>query len=154
MKHKALDIAKYFLGLGAGDTVPISHMKLQKLIYIANGINIAKYSNGTDIAPLIEEEVEAWPYGPVVRVVYNEYKRFGNNPIVVSPDFPELNEDSIGSIIDAWGIGKDIGAIKLSNWTHLPDSPWTKARKEGKTVIPDTYIKEYFSKYVNNPNPA
>lgn len=58
----AIDVAKYFLILvdrEAGDT--ITELKLQKLMYIAQGIHLALYDS-----PLFKEEIEAWQDGPVV----------------------------------------------------------------------------------------
>ncbi len=48
----------------AGDV--ITQLKLQKLMYIAQGIHLALYD-----APLFKEEIEAWQHGPVVRELYS-----------------------------------------------------------------------------------
>lgn len=66
----AIDVAKYLLILvdrEAGDA--ITQLKLQKLMYIAQGIHLALYDK-----PLLKEEIEAWQHGPVVRELYNEFK--------------------------------------------------------------------------------
>ena len=55
----------------------IDPMKLQKLIYYAHSWSLAVYGE-----PLIEEDIEAWSWGPVVRSVYLEFKDFGSKPIV------------------------------------------------------------------------
>jgi uncharacterized phage-associated protein len=72
----AMAVAEYFLTLQeeeAGDL--ISHMKLQELLYYAQGLHLAL--NGR---PLFDDTIEAWTHGPVVPTVYREFKRFGEIP--------------------------------------------------------------------------
>jgi hypothetical protein len=49
----------------------ISHLKLQKLMYYAQGWGLVFLK-----APLFDEEPEAWVNGPVYRSVYNKFKGF------------------------------------------------------------------------------
>ena len=79
----AHDVAKYFLSLideDAGDT--ISNLKLQKLVYYAQGFHLALFDR-----PLFNEEVKAWMHGPVVPDLYHEYKIYGSNAIPMPDDF-------------------------------------------------------------------
>jgi uncharacterized phage-associated protein len=72
-KLSCYDIARYFLAQideEAGDL--ISNMKLQKLVYYAQGVNIALHNR-----PLFPESLEAWTYGPVVPELFHTYKRYG-----------------------------------------------------------------------------
>ena len=65
-----LDIAKYFLYLdntNEGDGV--SNLKLQKLVYYAQGYYSAIFDN-----PLFSNEISAWTHGPVISDLYHEYK--------------------------------------------------------------------------------
>lgn len=146
--YSAVSIANKYVDLSIKEKLTISNMKLQKLIYIANGVCLAKNDE-----PLIIEQIEVWPYGPVIRSVYNTYKIFGNSNI--SPKFfgsfdlgEDLDNKAMLAFQDAWNIGKDISAIKLSNWTHNPDSPWTKAKSENLFTIPDEYMQNYFKKFL------
>ncbi|MFQ5632018.1 MAG: Panacea domain-containing protein, partial [bacterium] len=52
-------IANYFIDFARKDGVAISPMKLQKLVYFAHGYYLAITGQ-----PLIEEEIQAWRYGP------------------------------------------------------------------------------------------
>ena len=64
------DAAKYFLAQvseDAGDL--ISNLKLQKLLYYAQGFHLALYDQ-----PLFPEAIEAWTHGPVVPDLYRHYK--------------------------------------------------------------------------------
>ena len=59
LPYKAITIAYYFLEQGERENIPISPMKLQKLIYFAHGWCLAIRREA-----LIMESVEAWKYGP------------------------------------------------------------------------------------------
>jgi uncharacterized phage-associated protein len=66
------DVANYFLVLvdrEAGDT--ITQLKLQKLIYFAQGISLALLDR-----PLFNEEIEAWKQEAVVRVLQKIFDNF------------------------------------------------------------------------------
>jgi len=146
--HSAVEIADKYVQLAKKENCLFSHMKLQKLIYISNGISLALNDE-----PLINEHIEAWPYGPVVSSVYHTFKIFGNSNIVTGvfgqyPLNPKLSEKELTAFNDAWQIAKGISAIKLSNWTHNPDSPWSKAKNEGLDIIPDEYMKEFFTRFL------
>ena len=67
------DVAKFFIDLAQkreqqqrGDLV--TNLRLQKLLYFAQGWSLARYGK-----PLFDAPIEAWKFGPVVREVYNEY---------------------------------------------------------------------------------
>lgn len=68
----ALFVANYIIEYSNKKGYKINNLKLQKLLYFVNVRNILE--NG---APLFEESMEKWKYGPVVPDVYHEYKRFG-----------------------------------------------------------------------------
>ena len=66
----AFNVADYFLvqqDEDAGDL--ISNMKLQKLLYYAQGYFLAIANE-----PLFHERIYAWTHGPVVPKVYHKYK--------------------------------------------------------------------------------
>jgi hypothetical protein len=69
-------VANYFLDVAGKENRTIDPMGIQKLVYFAHGWNLAMYGR-----PLIVQNVEAWDYGPVIRDLYQDFKRFGNGPI-------------------------------------------------------------------------
>jgi uncharacterized phage-associated protein len=127
-------------------------MSLQKLLFIANGLYLAK--NG---APLIQEPIEVWPYGPVIKSVYQEFKAYGNSAIKQIPLSYSINQQkeldkATDDVIEfALEIAKNLNAIQLSNWTHLPESPWTEAKKNNEKEISNDLMINYFKKFVNKP---
>ena len=77
MAYKAIDIAKKIIcrtDVEHGDT--ISNLKLQKLLYYMQGFHLAFFN-----APFFNESIEAWTYGPVVPVVFQEFKRYKEHAI-------------------------------------------------------------------------
>ena len=76
MPYDPKAIANYFLTVAAEHNESLDPMKIQKLVYFANGWHLAVKG-----APLINEQVEAWPYGPVIPSLYAAFRRFGDQPI-------------------------------------------------------------------------
>ena len=86
LKLSTIDIANYLLVLvdrKAGDA--ITHLKLQKLLYFAQGISLALRG-----IRLFEGPLKAWEHGPVSSSVYSCYKVFEKNAI---PPPPEMDFD-------------------------------------------------------------
>ena len=65
-------IANEFLTLSFSDQKLVSPMKLLKLVYLAHGWHLAIKGK-----PLIDEQIQAWDYGPVIQNLYHEIKGFG-----------------------------------------------------------------------------
>lgn len=73
----ALDVAKFFVfNAKENQDTSMSNLKLNKMLYFAQGIFLAKYGKR-----LFEENVEAWEYGPVVYDVYERYSVYGNGVV-------------------------------------------------------------------------
>ena len=159
--YPALVIASQFINKGIAEGKPVTPMKLQKLIYFAHGLHLARHEK-----PLIKEPVEAWTYGPVIPDIYYRFKKWGNNPITKSGKIGFWEDDSFvdeGDVLDrqaqdtlkmTWDITKDFSAIQLSNWTHTEGSPWYQAvsRNENGVAeyepIDNSLIKEYFTEII------
>ncbi|MDB6054277.1 MAG: hypothetical protein JWN25_1800 [Verrucomicrobiales bacterium] len=159
--YSAIAVANFFIELAnKSEKSDLTPMKLQKLIYYANGWHLAL----TGI-PLIEEDVEAWKFGPVIESIYKEFKRYGNEPVTdpVIEDDDTLGDGDNGPIFTTvavnseaakllnkiWEIYGKYTAIQLSNATHEPGSPWAVIwDKRGKycpgVVIPKKLIKAHF----------
>jgi uncharacterized phage-associated protein len=127
-------------------------MKLQKLVYFAQGYHLAKYNK-----PLLKENFQAWTYGPVIPVIYNDFKLYGSRPITNTAEYLPSNNDRGPYILDAeagdainytWYVLKNFSAFALSNWTHQPDGPWAKVFVPNvrSTSISNDDIQQYFEK--------
>jgi uncharacterized phage-associated protein len=150
MCYSASQIANEFIRRGIADDVPVDPLKIQKLVYLAQGWHLAFLGK-----PLIKEKIEAWRYGPVVPSLYRMCRKYGVSPIDAEINVPEdaqnLDDSNKAIIDEVWKkYGRRTG-IELSMMTHEPGCAWDIARR-GNTddwnsaVIPDLYIKEEFLK--------
>jgi len=162
MAYKTDAVANYFLELANIEGAAISPMKLQKLLYLAHGWSLALANE-----PLLDKDIQAWKYGPVIPSVYHEFKEFGNEPITsraaafsiedgkFKTNYPELPDGIEHQWVrellkKVWEVYKPLSAVQLSTYTHLPGSPWSQTIGNDKTgfpsdrVISNDIIKEYF----------
>ncbi len=147
--YSALTIANFFIRKGLQEKITVTPMKLQKLIYFAHGWHLAFFDRA-----LIKEDVQAWPYGPVIPAIYHVYKTYGNATITQNTDegIKGLSTETIEFLDFIWSTYKKFSPIHLSNITHLKDSPWDQVRQGHKgdlrRGIPmrNELIKRYFQK--------
>jgi len=146
MAHKAIEIAKTFLTLSNpeyGDF--LSNLKLQKLLYYAQGLHLALYDR-----PLFEEPILSWQYGPVVKDVYHEYKDFEMAiPVPKEFNYNYLTSEELDLIKDVYNVFGQFSAFKLVEMTHN-EPPWKNTPIN--TEIRHHKLKQYFSTLVNEPN--
>lgn len=146
MTYRPNQIADYFLSK-YGEENDISPMKLIKLVYIAHGWYL-----GIKGQTLIDENPEAWKYGPVISSLYHQYKHLGNSPMKKEFLKPaKLEEKSDEKFLDRiWEVYGRHSALELSAKTHMPDTPWSKAWNSVKNgnyfflQIPENDIKNYY----------
>lgn len=150
-------IADVFLELGERDGERLTPMKVQKLVYFAHGWTLALTGR-----PLIDEQVEAWRFGPVVPSLYHALKHYGSEAIPASRRisaqavFGEGEPLPIGEldrklVEKIWRVYGRFPAVELSEMTHASGSPWhTTWHNGGKdkkgTDIPDEEIRQYYRK--------
>lgn len=141
--HSASDVAKWFLAhnqvmVDSGGAEYISNLKLQKLLYYAQGAFLVFMD-----APLFDDPIEAWTHGPVVPTVYREYKRFKDKGICLKNGFelPSFSEAENELLLEVYNEFGQYSAWKLRNMTHQ-ETPW-KNTPIGE-VIPLGLIKSYF----------
>lgn len=166
-KYSALDIAKWFLWKNRVEQIEnedeyddkyevyegLSHLKLQKLLYFAQGVNLVV--NGK---ALFSDKIVAWTHGPVVRKIYDTFKGFGRDDINI-----ELTEQD-NKIIENIELDSDTSYVlnlvynnfciytawQLREMTHIPKGPWeTTVREKGMDKEIDlSIIKDYFDKNI------
>lgn len=139
-------VANCFLELSQKDGVPVTNLKVQKLIYFANGL----YLVITNVR-LVTESFQAWTYGPVLASLYRELKVFGSDPITVKtlPCADNIPSATLAYriICAVWDRMKDFSAYQLVELTHTPNSPWEKAIARGRfSELSDTEIIQAFKK--------
>lgn len=131
-KLSAIDVAKFFLAVR-----PISHLQLQKLVYLAYKTYLMNYHR-----PLFDEKLIAYQYGPVVEEVYQKFKKYGSETITVDDRTEYILKDihlsqalgrmllikdaekivaTLLSVIKKYG---DLSAGQLVELTHSSKGPW------------------------------
>jgi uncharacterized phage-associated protein len=166
MTISAAAVANEFLSLQAQDSSgnypPIDHMKLQKLVFYAHAWHLAIKDT-----PLFDDDVEAWPWGPVIRNIYVDFHHFGRNPIVGKKatrivktqgngnlnfafETPEITDTAVKQFLkDVWNVHKKFTGVQLSNATHAPGEPWTIVKENygslsAKPKIENELIRDIF----------
>lgn len=172
----AAAVANAFLDLQNADPdkgkfPPIDQMKLYKLVYYAQAWWVAHM--GT---PLFEEDIKAWPWGPVVSDLYGHFRSAGKHPIqeqratVVTktgPNWldytysepPQPEPQVMDFLKHIWEIHKQFSGIGLSNATHAKGEPWTIVKDlhsddlSGKPLIPLDLIRDVFRAKISARKP-
>jgi uncharacterized phage-associated protein len=117
----------------------ISNLKLQKLVYYAQGFHLAMH----DGEPLFSEKIEAWMHGPVAPDLYHAFKEHGSSAIPAPTEFdvasysPEIRE----LLEEVYTVFGQFSGWKLRNMTH-DEPPWKNTPIQG--VISHQAMTEYF----------
>lgn len=126
--YTAIQIAKYFIKIAIDEkpSVSLTNLKLQKILYYAQGWYIANFNK-----LLFDDPIEAWEFGPVIPNVYHEYKRYRNRPIVDIPTDNDINVLDVKTkefLEKVWNVYKNYTGTQLVDFTHM-ESPWKEGRK-------------------------
>ena len=143
--YRPIQIADYLLSK-YGREGRITPQKLIKLVYLAHGWHLAV----TD-RPLIDENPEAWKYGPIIPSLYQKYKSYRNTPIPWKGMSVPATDAELEEFLDRiWEVYGQFDGIQLSAQTHQPDSPWARVWngvKSGEYIslqIPERFIAEHY----------
>ncbi len=141
---------------------PMSHLKLQKLLYFIEGYHLAYF----DGKSLIEDEFQAWAHGPVSRKIFDELKDksilYGDLIYTVKEgEEPPVNilRESITStqfevIEEVLSMYTNYSGLQLEDITHS-QTPWLKARQgyapgdRCENVISRDDMLSYFKGFLN-----
>ena len=120
---RASDVAKWFINSTdreSGDD--ITHLKLQKLLYYAQGWSLAHFA-----CPLFDEDLQAWAHGPVAVSVWDQFKAYGWESIPPQKVARKFSGDPLRLL---QGVNEKYGiysAKELERRTHR-ETPWQRAR--------------------------
>lgn len=127
----------------------LTPLQIVKLAYIGHGWWLQQTGE-----PLIEDEVQAWKYGPVFPTIYKMLKPYGRDVVTrkINPLSGErgqnLSDDAkhfLSALVRLYG---DFSGIALSNLTHMPDTPWAKVYQPGilGIKIPNEMIEDHYNR--------
>lgn len=139
--YTALEIAEKIISLYKDSEIEdvITNLKLQKLLYYEQGYHLAYFGE-----PLFNDNIEAWMYGPVVPVVYNEYKKYDSKPIpLVDSDLQFKDETEAKLFGEVFNLYNRYSASGLIDLTHS-ETPWQETPTGVGNVISQSKMKEFF----------
>lgn len=156
MKYAPRHVANALLWKAKKEGASLTHLKLQKLIFFLHAWGLALKGK-----PVVDENFEAWPYGPVLSSLYHELKNFGSKPISnylveIDPSngkqvakVPKQDELDFWGLVDqVWDRYGKMSAAQLSTLSHEPGGPWENARSDmdnSFSSIPDEAIREFYT---------
>lgn len=140
----AVDVSQYFIEKSEG---LITQLKLQKLVYYAQGFHLAKFGE-----PLFTEPIRAWDKGPVVFELRQEFGAYGKKPIPCNPSPVNLSlEQKKAEYLEKiWKRFGHYTANHLVTMTHQ-EEPWIEAYqgKGSSEIISLEAMRNYFSNRLN-----
>jgi uncharacterized phage-associated protein len=157
--YDARGIANYFIDRAFQRGATITVMTLLKVLYFAHAWHLVKFGR-----PLVAQPFEAWKYGPVNRVVYDQLKELGKKPI--QNKLKSFNIDICEFVETPFACDKEINnflnnifdyysqfhPFQLSDLTHESGSPWDVVWKTAERqavpgmIIPDSLIIKWFQR--------
>lgn len=151
--NKSLAVAQYILDKTRDlHDDALTPMQLIKLVYVAHGYMLAREGE-----PLLDEPVEAWRHGPVVRSVYQAVRDYRSDPVRRVPganlwkgDFSEEEMDVMDEVAETYG---DVNGVRLSAATHKPETPWTITwdRYGQNARISNDLIEDFYCRILDQP---
>lgn len=145
-------VADYLIAALHESGEEISNLKLQKLLYFAQGLYLAQAGE-----PLFDEDIQSWKNGPVSPDVYQRFKKFEwhdiDDPTIEKPKgLPDEMTLHLDLIVESLG---GLSAIELMKMSHKTD-PWLEAWSESRddiypgAVISKSSMRKFFSKVEND----
>lgn len=154
------DVANFTLDFADQRNLKLTNLALQKLLYFVHGWFYAMYDE-----PLIKNKFEAWQYGPVQRVIYDQFKTFKDTPIrgvratyidpttgepvYRAPRISSEHADVIRGVLQKY---ENHTAGQLVRESHIEDGPWEYVWQQAEEVvypgmkIPDVLILDHFKR--------
>lgn len=141
----AQQVADYIIAFANEAGSPITNLKLQKMVYYAQGYYLALAGK-----ELFQDKIEAWVHGPVVSELYHKYKEFRWQPINVDVNAPVISKEIrnfLDLVIETF---LPMDAFQLERMTHN-ETPWLNARVDLEPTdicnreITLSDMKEYFT---------
>lgn len=139
-RYDAVQLAKKVVSLANDNNMYISNLQLQKVMYYIQGSFMKKFNYKA-----FDDEIECWPYGPVVKRIWSVFNVFGRNPIRRCQSDLKLSENEQQEILRILKSKLRMNVWDLVDQTH-EELPWSRANKMGMTCLRDCDMEEFFCK--------
>ena len=120
--------------------------------HIAHG-----YMMGRHRKPLLDEDIQAYQYGPIIKSVHNKVRYYGSSPVLKikgasawKGQFTTQEYEIIREVVSLYGAHT---ALTLSAAMHHPSTPWSITREyaNGDAPISNDLIGIFYSKLLEEP---
>lgn len=154
-------VARKFHNIAGGSDPSLTPLKLLKLVYIAHGWHLALHDSA-----LVDEDVLAWPYGPVFRDLYRATRKYNRRlveevpmsdreEVLTTKGKSEIGDEGIDIIKAVSERYKDNNGWDLTLMTHKSGTPWHRTYKKhggisDGPVIENYLIQEYYTNLLNS----
>ena len=150
MTYHPVDVAWKIISIASQKNIYLTHMQLQKLTYIAHGLSLAAYKE-----PLLDQQVSAWKFGPVIPSLYHTFKGFRSGLIPPQKQVISMKQDDeklLKLVVDTYG---HLTGVQLSELTHRNGTPWDQVWNKNagcntdNARISNELIQEYYEKMLS-----
>ena len=158
MAYDVRAVANFVLKLAEGRGIALSNLTINKIVYFLH----AEYLARTD-KPLVTAKIEAWPYGPVFRELYAEFKQFGPGPITKPATArdpltlekqicsTQFTVEDVAFLTESAERYAKLSASVLVEMSHAQGGPWHEVYYSDGELSPgmrisDERIKTYFGR--------
>ncbi|HAH11768.1 MAG TPA: hypothetical protein DCL54_04600 [Alphaproteobacteria bacterium] len=126
-------VANFLLDLASADQIPITQLQLYKIVYFCHGWYLAEHNR-----PLVWNIFEVWKHGPVIKVLRDNFEKFGSDPISVKAtefDYEKgqyfvseasFSKEIVNHITAIYRIYAHISGLQLSLMTHEAGGAWDR----------------------------
>ena len=154
--HNAIAVANIFVEKSYSEPSPLGPMtvmSLLKYVYFSHGWTLGRTGK-----PLINDEIQAWRYGPVVPSIY--YK-FADQGIYIrekakSSFFRKatasLSDEEWRIVNKVYSQYSQVSALRLTAVSNKEGSPWHKYRHAHYARIPNETIRQFYANLEKEQN--
>lgn len=148
--YQAIDIARYIINWYRKNNMPISNLKLQKLLFFVQAECLV---DSQLHSACFSDDIEAWKYGPAVPSVYRAFSNYLSGPILSSVEPNILPEGRYKIIIDKV-INRyiDYDAWRMVELSHQ-ETVWINAYYQddniNSIIDKEEIVKNYHSKVLD-----
>jgi uncharacterized phage-associated protein len=148
-------VAEYLILKAQADDRTVDQLTLQKLVSYAQAFHLAAYE-----APLFSNAIEAWEYGPVIRVLRFRFGKYKADPIDPSEATNPVVDAHVRSWLDeVWAAFGQFPGTDLANMWHEHE-PYQEARATAQPgqppheVISPDRMSDYFQEHYQRWQPG
>lgn len=126
-EYSGLAIADYFIKKCLDANIPVTNMAILKMVYFAHGLAYPQLGG-----KLIKDPFYKWPWGPVEVHTYEEFKKYGSQPIKSvsgKTDIEQIKQcPELTAFLDSLVPLAKVPPFVLSEKSHVKGGPWDVAR--------------------------